>query len=284
MLELCKNSKQPASVDGVLFTALYKTASPQSAETPGLLYQRENRGVARCWTTSSDNVATQYVERVACKRHGGSLGLLSFGPASLHRESWRHGCCPSRGTGAPVICCSVRAGAWEWESRGAAWGRRALLLGGHGAGKWRSANGTSTVGRSAAGLLAVDSRGRRHGWSRGTHAHGEASARRGKRKLGHGARGTRKGGRRRANMGAGREFVHGRRWARLPELGGGPAREEQGREKLVRALDSRGDDLLAGGRRRGSRLEFSGRHGSELAHAMAGRWGGAPARWLLRVG
>jgi hypothetical protein len=69
-----------------------------------------------------------------------------------------------------------------------------------------------------------------------------------------------------------------------PSWGGGPAREEQGREKLVRALDSRGDDLLAGGRRRGSRLEFSGRHGSELAHAMAGRWGGAPARWLLRVG
>jgi hypothetical protein len=34
------------------------------------------------------------------------------------------------------------------------------------------------VERSAAGLLAVDSRGRRHGWSRGTRAHGEASARR----------------------------------------------------------------------------------------------------------
>jgi hypothetical protein len=33
--------------------------------------------------------------------------------------------------------------------------------------------------RSAAGLLAVDSRGRRHGWSRGTRAHGEASARKG---------------------------------------------------------------------------------------------------------
>jgi hypothetical protein len=36
-LGLRKNSKQPTSVDGVLFTALYKTASPQSAETPGLL-------------------------------------------------------------------------------------------------------------------------------------------------------------------------------------------------------------------------------------------------------
>jgi hypothetical protein len=46
----------------------------------------KNRGVARCWTTSSDNVATQYVERVACKRHRGSPGLLSFGPASLRRE------------------------------------------------------------------------------------------------------------------------------------------------------------------------------------------------------
>jgi hypothetical protein len=33
--------------------------------------------------------------------------------------------------------------------------------------------------RSAAGLVAVDSRGRRHGWSRGTRAHGEASTRRG---------------------------------------------------------------------------------------------------------
>jgi hypothetical protein len=82
----------------------------------------------------------------------------------------------------------------------------------------------------------------------------------------------------------GRELVHGRRWARLPELGADPAKEEQGREKLVRALDSRGNDLLAGGRRRGSRLEFSGRHGSELAHAMAGRRRRAPARWLLRVG
>ena len=46
----------------------------------------KNRGAARCWTTSSDNVATQYVERVACKRHGGSPGLLSFGPTSLRRE------------------------------------------------------------------------------------------------------------------------------------------------------------------------------------------------------
>jgi hypothetical protein len=35
----------------------------------------------------------------------------------------------SRGTGAPVICCSVRAGAWERESRGAARGRRAPWLG-----------------------------------------------------------------------------------------------------------------------------------------------------------
>jgi hypothetical protein len=85
-------------------------------------------------------------------------------------------------------------------------------------------------------------------------------------------------------MGAGRELVHGRRWACLPELGADPAKEEQGREKLVRALDSRGNDLLAGGRRRGSRLEFSGRQGSELAHAMAGRRRRAPARWLLRVG
>jgi hypothetical protein len=46
-----------------------------------------------------------------------------------------------------------------------------------------------------------------------------------------------------------------------PSWGAGLAKEEQGREKLVRALDSRGNDLLAGGRRRGSRLEFSGRHG-----------------------
>jgi hypothetical protein len=46
----------------------------------------KNRGAARCWTTSNDNVATQYVERVACKRHGGNPGLLSFGSASLRRE------------------------------------------------------------------------------------------------------------------------------------------------------------------------------------------------------
>jgi hypothetical protein len=36
---LRKNNKHPSSVDGVLFTALYKTASPQSAETPGLLQE-----------------------------------------------------------------------------------------------------------------------------------------------------------------------------------------------------------------------------------------------------
>ncbi|XP_020401472.1 uncharacterized protein [Zea mays] len=129
-------------VDGVLFTALIK--------------QRARRARRR---------------RGCCKK--------SMTRGLLRRESWRHGCCPSRETRAPVICCSVSAGAWERESRGAVRGRRALLLGGHGAGKWRSANGTSTVGRSAAGLLAVDSRGRRHGWSRGTRAQGEASARRG---------------------------------------------------------------------------------------------------------
>jgi hypothetical protein len=44
---LRKNSKQPASIDGVLFTALYKTASPQSAEASGLLRQRgKQRGCA----------------------------------------------------------------------------------------------------------------------------------------------------------------------------------------------------------------------------------------------
>jgi hypothetical protein len=42
-------------------------------------------------------------------------------------------------------------------------------------------------------------------------------------------------------------------WARLPELGPGPDRGEQGREKLVRALDSRGSSLLTRGRRRGGR-------------------------------
>jgi hypothetical protein len=40
---LRKNNKHPSSVDGVLFTALYKTASPQSAETPGLLQEIDKR-------------------------------------------------------------------------------------------------------------------------------------------------------------------------------------------------------------------------------------------------
>jgi hypothetical protein len=51
---LRKNSKQPASVDGVLFTALYKTASPQSAETPGLLQEIDD-----VW------LAAHFVEHIA---------------------------------------------------------------------------------------------------------------------------------------------------------------------------------------------------------------------------
>jgi hypothetical protein len=43
---LRKNSKQSASVDGVLFTAPYKTASPQSAETPGLLQELDDAWLA----------------------------------------------------------------------------------------------------------------------------------------------------------------------------------------------------------------------------------------------
>jgi hypothetical protein len=68
--------------------------------------------------------------------------------------------------------------------------RKGRAARGHGGRRKGVVEGASTVERSAAGLLAVDSRGRRHGWSRGTRAHGEASACRGttgeKKKLDHG--------------------------------------------------------------------------------------------------
>jgi hypothetical protein len=68
------------------------------------------------------------------------------------------------------------------QGRRSAGGRGELLvaMGGEERASWTAVSCWSArLLGSAAGLLAVDSRGRRHGWSRGTRAHGEASTRRG---------------------------------------------------------------------------------------------------------
>jgi hypothetical protein len=75
------------------------------------------------------------------------MDLTEVGPRSSNAQGRRAPCCRtpwirgrSHGGPAPAMACCYIPG-----SRG---GRRVLLLGDHGAGKWRSANGTSTVGRS----------------------------------------------------------------------------------------------------------------------------------------
>jgi hypothetical protein len=45
-------------------------------------------------TIATARVRTAQIERA---RDAGGSGAAVFGPTSLCRESWRHGCCPSRG-------------------------------------------------------------------------------------------------------------------------------------------------------------------------------------------
>jgi hypothetical protein len=73
---LRKNSKHPASVDGVLFTALYKTASRQRAEMPGLLQEIDD-----AW------LAAHFVEHIAST----DWALRSSGSAQATRMG-SHGC------------------------------------------------------------------------------------------------------------------------------------------------------------------------------------------------
>jgi hypothetical protein len=91
MLGLRKNSKQPTSVDGVLFTALYKTASPQSAETPGLLLWI-GTAAQRSWTPRLRAGASCCCTR-GKRRRGRAELLLGHGDvvgegAGLREKGW----------------------------------------------------------------------------------------------------------------------------------------------------------------------------------------------------
>ena len=147
---LRKNSKQPASVDGVLFTALYKTASPQSAETPGLLQEIDDAWLAAHFVehTASVNGALR-----SSREEASAEGSR---PREEHRGALR---CGDEGR-------SFRQPN-DMENREGVAGGKGRAACGHGGRRKGAVEGASTVERSAAGLLTVDSRGRQMQWRKG---------------------------------------------------------------------------------------------------------------------
>jgi hypothetical protein len=109
---LRKNSKQSASVDGVLFTAPYKTVSPQSAETPGLLQEIDD-----AW------LAAHFVEHTASVN--GALRSSTHAGRKPGREPWR-GC--SRASAAARHGRGLRQRGEEGRAAAAVEERESLLL------------------------------------------------------------------------------------------------------------------------------------------------------------
>ena len=147
---LRKNSKQSASVDGVLFTAPYKTASPQSAETPGLLQELDDAWLAAHFVehTASVNGALRS-SREEASAEGSRLG-------EEHRGALR---CGDEGH-------SFRQPN-DMENREGVAGGKGRAACDHGGRRKGAVEGASTVERSAARLLTVDSRERQVQWRKG---------------------------------------------------------------------------------------------------------------------
>jgi hypothetical protein len=71
-----QKQQTPASVDGVLFTALYKTASPQNAETSGLLQEIDDAWLAAHFVEHSTREAKEHAA-AACRLLRGSAEELA---------------------------------------------------------------------------------------------------------------------------------------------------------------------------------------------------------------
>jgi hypothetical protein len=151
---LRKNSKQPASVDGVLFTALYKTASPQSAGTLGLLQEIDDAWLAAHFVehTSSVNGALR-----SSREEASAEGSR---PGEEHRGALRCGD-EGRSFRQPNDMENRESTVLRGRGTGRAWlEERGELLVAMGGRRKGAVEGASTVERSTAGLLTVDSRGR----------------------------------------------------------------------------------------------------------------------------